>query len=406
MIPSILTVARFLRCWIVLPAVGLVAVLGCRDDENAPTGPAEEATSEPAAATAAAAISFNQLTTGDAHTCGIDSNNRLYCWGANGFGQVGDGTTSPPRLWPVLVATTLRFRQVAASEFGTCAITTDDRLFCWGSTGSISDITQPQAVGSRRYRNASPSLEHVCAVGRDDGRAYCWGDNRWGQLGNGTTTSHSTPGPVAGSRRFKQVATGERHSCGLTTGDEIFCWGANQWGQLGFEGPRFDLTLVPTKVAGTRQYMNLTAGRFHTCAVTIGSKGFCWGDGRSGQIGDGKNFLRFTPRAVAGGLSFRRLTAGYQHTCGETTNNRAFCWGEDFYGALGDGSVDPTPTDGSLLPTAVVGGLQFAQLSAGRHYTCGKTTANVGYCWGLNGGQLGDGTQTNRSRPTPIVGPS
>jgi alpha-tubulin suppressor-like RCC1 family protein len=138
--------------------------------------------------------------------------------------------------------------------------------------------------------------------------------------------------------------------------------------------------------------------------VTIASKAFCWGDGRSGQIGDGKNFLRFTPRAVAGGLTFRRLTGGYAHTCGETTNNRAYCWGSDLFGALGNGTAD---NDGSLRPTAVAGGLRFAQLSAGASFTCGKTTTDVGYCWGFNNeGQLGDGTTTSRSRPTPIVGPS
>jgi alpha-tubulin suppressor-like RCC1 family protein len=281
-------------------------------------------------------------------------------------------------------------------------MTTEDQLFCWGAGFS----TQPQAVGgSRRFRNASVGLEHFCAVGRDDGRAYCWGNNRWAQLGDGTTTSRSTPTPIAGSRRFRQLALGERHTCGLTTGDEIFCWGANQWGQLGFESDRFELFPVPTKVAGTRRYANLTAGRFHTCAVTIASKAFCWGDGRNGQIGDGKNFLRFTPRAVAGGLTFRRLTGGYAHTCGETTDNRAYCWGNDLYGALGDGISGLG--EHSLRPTAVVGGLGFAQLSAGRHFSCGKTTAAVGYCWGYNEqGQVGDGTMTNRSRPTPIVGPS
>jgi hypothetical protein len=401
---SIPPAQRLRRCMAVLPLLLLGAVFGCRDDQDGPTAPAE-AVSSPLAAVAT--LSFHQVSSGDGHTCGINTDNRAYCWGGNGFGELGDGTNTS-RLRPVAVATTLRFRQVDASDFGTCAVTTDDRVFCWGAAFTGFEGTQPQAVGgSLRFRNVSASGEHVCAVGRDDGRAYCWGWNRWGQLGDGTRTNRSTPTAVAGGRRFRQLAGGERHTCGLTTADEIFCWGANQWGQMGDESSRWVDHLVPTRVAGTRRYANLTAGRFHNCAVTIASKALCWGDGRSGQIGDGKNFLRFTPRAVAGGLTFRRLTGGYQHTCGETTTNRAYCWGEDFYGGLGDGSVHSTPTDGSLLPTAVVGGLRFAQLSAGRHHTCGKTTTDVGYCWGYNaGGQLGDGTTTNRSRPTPIVGPT
>jgi alpha-tubulin suppressor-like RCC1 family protein len=399
--PSILTVPRFRRCCAVLPVLLLGVVLGCRDDQDGPTAPAKAVPSE---LTTAAALSFHQVSAGGTHACGINANNRAFCWGNNSVGQLGDGTNSDhPR--PAAVATTLRFRQLDASEFGTCAATTDDRVFCWGGpfTGFVS--TQPQAVGgSRRFRNLSAGSDHVCAVGRDDGRAYCWGSNERGQLGDGTWTNRSTPTPVTGGRRFRQLATGELHTCGVTTADEIFCWGANNRGQMGDESPPSVDHRVPTRVAGTRRYVNLTAGRFHTCAVTIASKAFCWGDGRSGQIGDGKNFLRFTPRAVAGGLTFRRLTGGYAHTCGETTNNRAYCWGSDLFGALGNGTAD---NDGSLRPTAVAGGLRFAQLSAGASFTCGKTTTDVGYCWGFNNeGQLGDGTTTSRSRPTPIVGPS
>jgi alpha-tubulin suppressor-like RCC1 family protein len=347
------------------------------------------------------------VSSGHLHTCGITTDSRAYCWGENGFGELGDGTQTA-RLQPVAVATTLRFRQADASSYGTCAVTTDDRVFCWGAAFTGFQSTQPQPVGGNlRFRNLSASGEHVCAVRRDDDRAYCWGWNRWGQLGDGTRTDRSTPTAVAGGRRFRQLAGGERHTCGVTTSDEIFCWGANRWGQMGDDSSPWVDHLVPTRIAGARRYARLTAGRFHNCAVTTAFKAFCWGNGRSGQLGDGKAILRFSPRAVAGGHLFRRLTGGSQHTCGETTTNRAYCWGEDFYGGLGDGSVHSTPTDYSLLPTAVVGGLQFAQLSAGEHYTCGKTTADVGYCWGFNAaGQLGDGTTTHRSRPTPIVGPT
>src|SRR5262245_41844661 len=198
---SILAVARCRRCCGALPVLLLGVVLGCRDDEAEPTAPAE---AMPSQVEAAAALSLNQVSAGWSHGCGINANNRAFCWGQNLFGQLGDGTNTDHDL-PVAVTTTQRFRLLDAGFFTTCAVTTEDRLFCWGAGFS----TQPQAVGgSRRFRNVDAGLDHVCAVGRDDGRAYCWGDNRWGQLGDGTTTSHSTPAPVAGTRRFKQVATG------------------------------------------------------------------------------------------------------------------------------------------------------------------------------------------------------
>ena len=396
---SIPRTQRLRRCMAVLPMLLFGAVLGCRDDEGGPTAPAEAVPSEVAAA---ATLSFRQVSAGDRHTCGINPNNRAFCWGENTSGQLGDGTNTDHRR-PAAVATTLQFRQVDAAQFGTCALTTDDRLFCWGTFPGLRNTRPQQVGGSLRFRNISASGQHVCAVRRDDERAYCWGWNFSGQLGVGDKTDRSTPTAVAGGRRFRLLAAGLQHTCGVTTADEIFCWGDARWGQMGDDSSPFVDHLTPTRVAGTRRYANLTAGQFHTCAVTIASKAFCWGRGNSGQIGDGNDFHRFLPRAVAGGLTFRRLSAGEQHTCGETTNNRAYCWGADVFGELGDGSA----SDPALRPTAVVGGLQFAQVSAGAHFTCGRTTTDVGYCWGFNAaGQLGDGTGTHRSTPTPIIGPT
>jgi alpha-tubulin suppressor-like RCC1 family protein len=113
----------------------------------------------------------------------------------------------------------------------------------------------------------------------------------------------------------------------------------------------------------------------------------CWGQG--GLIGDGQTIDRFTPKAVAGGLDFERVTAGVLHTCGETTTNRAYCWGVNGRGQLGDGG--PPELD-QLSPVAVVGGHAFAQLSAGAAHTCGVTPSDVAFCWGYDFfGQLGHG---------------
>jgi alpha-tubulin suppressor-like RCC1 family protein len=106
------------------------------------------------------------------------------------------------------------------------------------------------------------------------------------------------------------------------------------------------------------------------------------------------------PTAVAGGLTFDRLTAAAYRTCGESTGDRAYCWGQNG-GVLGDGT-----TTNRLTPVAVVGGHTFAQVSAGGSHTCGKTGTSVGYCWGGNFyGELGDGTSTLRLTPVPVAGP-
>jgi alpha-tubulin suppressor-like RCC1 family protein len=242
---------------------------------------------------------------------------------------------------------------------------------------------------------------HTCGVSYPDKLAYCWGSNGDGELGNGTNTASATPVAVAGARQFRHVTTGHVHSCGVTPTGPAYCWGNNVFGQIG-DGDGSTVTgySSPVLVAGGKLYRQIDAGGSHTCAVTTSFQAYCWGSGRSGQVGDGKTFLRFAPRAVAGGLSFSRVTAGGEHSCGESSN-RAYCWGDNGFGALGDGT-----STRRLTPVAVAGGLFFSQVSAGTWYTCGRTDTAVGYCWGYNlNGQLGDGSTTNRSTPGPIADP-
>jgi alpha-tubulin suppressor-like RCC1 family protein len=221
-----------------------------------------------------------------------------------------------------------------------------------------------------------------------------------GQLGDGTTTRRLTPGAVAGGRRYRLVTAGQHHTCGVTTSDEAFCWGWNRYGQIGDSltgAPR----LTPSRVAGGRRFRQVDAGGLNTCGVTTTNRAFCWGNGAVGQTGDGTKSNRLWPKvAVAGGLSFGRVSAGGFHVCGETTNNRTYCWGWNLEGAVGDGTNTMR-----LAPVAVAGGHVFNQVSAGRTHTCGKTAAGVAYCWGENlEGQLGDGTQGQRLTPVPVVG--
>jgi alpha-tubulin suppressor-like RCC1 family protein len=395
------------RCAFTLAGL-LIAVLGCREDAESPTSP--EAT--PLATSAAQALAFHQVSVGRLHTCGVTTDNRAYCWGYNVYGGLGDGTTTQ-RLAPVAVAGALRFRQVSAGIYHTCGVTTDYRAYCWGfyGLGSITQValgdgstdgsrTPVPVAGGHRFREVDVGEEHTCGVGYPDNRAYCWGFNDEGELGDSTTTKRLTPVAVSGGHQFRQVSAGVDHTCGVTTADEAFCWGANRYGQIGDSlAPTYRLT--PSRVVGKHRFHQVDAGARFTCAVTLTDRAYCWGNGRDGQIGDGKLYLRFWPRAVAGGLFFDRVTTGDFHACGETTGNRAYCWGRNSTGALGDGTTTRRTT-----PVAVVGGHFFRQVSAGGSHTCGKTSADVAYCWGWNFfGQLGDGTKIDRPTPVPVAGP-
>jgi alpha-tubulin suppressor-like RCC1 family protein len=380
-------------------------VQGCSDDNHSLTAP-ERATT---VSNTTSALAFYQVSAGVFHTCGVTFDNRAYCWG--GGGGIGDGKPDVPlRLRPVAVAGALRFRQLSAGFGYTCGVTTDYRVYCWGynDLGQLGDGTTTKrstpvpVAGGLRFRQveagSGAAAEFTCGITYSGNRAYCWGYNFDGQLGDGTRTTRLKPVAVLGGHLFRQVSAGGFHACGVTTEDVAFCWGRNLEGELG-DSTNAPRRLRPSRVVGGRRWRQVDAGNTHTCGATRSDRAWCWGNGAFGAIGNGRTYLSFWPRAVSGGLLIRRVTAGTGHTCGLRTTNRAYCWGTNFHGELGDGS-----TSSRLKPVPVAGGLFFDQVSAGDEYTCAKTGAGVAYCWGFNsGGQLGDGTQVNRPTPVPVA---
>jgi alpha-tubulin suppressor-like RCC1 family protein len=315
----------------------------------------------------------------------------------------------------VPVAGTLRFRQISAGFASTCAVTTDYRAYCWGTNdlGQLGDGTtdrrlQPAAVaGGLQFREVQTTFQHACGVTYSTKRGYCWGGNRTGELGVGSNTGpeigyygpySSKPVAVIGTLTFRQVSPGYNHSCGVTTDNRVFCWGYNRYGQVGDSSTGWK-RFKPSQVAGTRQYRQVDAGRDFACAVTTGNRVFCWGYGAGGVLGNGSTSPSRWPKPVSGGLSVGRVTAGDFHTCAETTTNRAYCWGYN-NGSVGDGTFTAR-----LTPVAVGGGLSFSQLSAGNH-TCGRTPDGVAYCWGAGfDGELGTGALVNSTTPVPVSDP-
>jgi alpha-tubulin suppressor-like RCC1 family protein len=386
-----------------LLALVLAGALGCGDENQAPTSPEASA----ALASASAPLDFFQVSAGNGQSCGITVDNRLFCWGRNDHGQVGDGSQID-RLRPTPIAQSLRFRLVSAGDLYTCAVTTDYHAFCWGwNYGALGDGTSTErhtpvrVVGKHLFRQLAAGVLRTCGVTLTD-RAFCWGDDGLGGLGDGGFLPQLAPVAVKGGLSFRQVDPGHWHTCGITLDNRAYCWGGNEFGQVG-DGTRSTARFTPVRVAGTHQFRQISAGGDATCAVTTSDVAFCWGHGLDGQLGSGNQKLATAPRAVVGGLSFTRVTVGEAHTCGEAKNKRAYCWGVNANGQLGDGSTVLR----QLSPVPVAGGLTFAQLSAGGFHTCGKTVGSLGYCWGVNfDGTLGDGTTTSTNVPVAVVGPS
>ena len=333
-------------------------------------------------------IVFATVSAGGNHTCGLTPAGIAYCWGDNSSGQLGNGTTTTSAT-PAAVSGQLTFATLSAGAQHTCGITT-------------YSASAPPPVG---------------------GEMYCWGNNGSGQLGNGTTTSSTTPTAVSGGNQFFALSAGTSHTCGVTFDDALYCWGDNSSGQLG----NGSLTNSSVPVISTSAYWQaVSAGNNHTCAVAYGGglSGitfyYCWGDNSSGQLGNGTTSNSATPVRIASSGGPDILSAGTGYTCeagplatfpdDSILVSSSSCWGDNSVGQLGNGT-----TMNSALPVAIASGLSLDSVSAGAVHACGlvynfvlnvtEIATITTYCWGDNAsGQLGNGTTMSSATPVIVAG--
>jgi alpha-tubulin suppressor-like RCC1 family protein len=355
------------------------------------------------------------ITAGSGHTCALlASTGGVQCWGNNYYGRLGDGTTTDRYVPTSVVGLSSGVAAIAAGAQHTCALlASTGGVQCWGNNwyGQLGDgtttnqLVPTSVVGlSSGVAAIAVGVFHTCALLASTGGVQCWGNNQYGQLGDGTTTQQLVPISVVGlSSAVAAIAAGGLHTCAvLASKGGVQCWGYNTFGQLG-DGTTTDQH-VPTNVVGLSSVVAaIAAGEVHTCALLASTGGVqCWGWNTYGQLGDGTTTDQHVPISVAGLSSgVAAIDAGDDHTCAVLASTGGVqCWGWNGQGQLGDG----TTTD-RLVPTSVVAlSSGVAAIAAGAQHTCALLASAGGVqCWGYNAhGQLGDGTTTEQHVPTSV----
>ena len=382
----------------------------------------------------------------------VGSDGNAYAWGNNKHGRLGDGTTAGYQFTPVMVKKPtdappdFTYVQVSAGGDHSLAVGSDGNAYAWGDNyyNQLGDGTTTTTeykntpVKVSKPANTPPDFTYVqVSAGRyqslaigSDGNAYGWGDNAYGELGDGTETRRNTPVKVSKPANtpedftYVQISTGWHQSLAIGSDGNAYGWGFDGYGGLG-DGTAFYERTTPVKVckpADTPEdftYVQVSSGYFHGLAVGSDGNAYAWGDNEHGELGNntsGKN-ANLVPVRVRDpasptdknrGLKAVQVSAGWGYSLALDSNGNAYAWGYNEHGELGNNTsgknANPVPVRvrDPASPTDKSKGLKAVQVSAGWDHSLAVGNDGNAYGWGRNGySQLSEGTGNYNPRLAP-----
>jgi alpha-tubulin suppressor-like RCC1 family protein len=350
------------------------------------------------------------LSVGTGGGCALTALGGVQCWGNNAFGELGDGTLIAREAPAVIPSLMSGVTQVSTGYPGSCAVLANGGVQCWGDNtyGELGDGTNTNSstpvdvIGlESAVTQVSVGQYDACAL-TDLGGVQCWGYGLDGELGDGSDANSNTPLDVAGlSSGVAQISLGSAFACAVLVSGAAECWGAGGYGQLG-DGTA-TTSNTPVGVSGLSSGVTqISAGGGGACVVLDSGGVQCWGLDDLGELGDGGNSERDAPIDVVGLTSgIVQVTDGIDHACARAKGGTLTCWGDNANGELGSGSA----ITNSSVPVDVFGLTRVKQVSAGFMSTCALASNRRVKCWGLNtSGQLGDGNTTESYIPIQALG--
>jgi alpha-tubulin suppressor-like RCC1 family protein len=289
---------------------------------------------------------FAAITQGDQSRCVLTADGNVWCWGYEGWGQLGPNAPESGNFTGTMYQVPLPGPaiQISGGDRFFCALVKNGPAYCWGLDTSAQLDGIPgifQSASPRTYGVAaswvSTGNSHTCTVLSANGTITCYGINSVGQLGNGTT-SGTTGQPIA--KGAVSVACGGDHSCALLASGDVQCWGMNAFGQLGNGGTSNSST--PVAVALPAPAVEIAANAETTCARLASGTAYCWGENGAGELGSGSVLsVSPTPTPVSGITNATRLFGSEASAdfCAQLADQSVRCWGTNSWGQLGDGTI-------------------------------------------------------------------
>ena len=354
---------------------------------------------------------FGTISSGAGLTCAVTSASEVKCWGLNHVGQLGTGNQINSFVPVQVQGLSGPIESVIATSYNGCVVASGGGVKCWGNnnrgqlgngTTDSSANTATQVLGLTSGVKAIVGGEFSNCALLHSGEVKCWGDTYIDFDNDGIEDDSNTPATIPGlPQDIVAISTGgDKFVCVVSTSTGVWCWGANSRGQLA-DGTNID-RLTPVRVPNLTTSINsLSSGAGHSCIVTDSGIVKCWGSNLRGQRGDGTQNHSNIPIDVVGlGGPAIAVTAAYYHTCALLTSGTVQCWGWNASGQLGDGT-----TNDSSAPVSVQGLTSTVEaLTTGNRNSCVLLGNGELKCWGDNTyGQIGDGTDTNRSLPVSVL---
>jgi alpha-tubulin suppressor-like RCC1 family protein len=352
---------------------------------------------------------FCKISSGYQHSLAIDKNGRAWGWGNNGNGQLGNNITTQ-QLTPVSVLGAVKtFCQISGGFDHSAAIDKNGRAWAWGlNTGgqvgdnSVTSRRTPVSVlgAVKTFCKISCGGNQTFAIDKY-GSLWSWGNNFVGQLGDNTIVNKCTPVLIGGSTKtFCDVKGSNSAALALDNNGSVWAWGISAFGEFG-QGVVFPYT--PTSIKGSsKTFCEIATENLFTLAITSGGRIWSWGSNTSGQLGNNTTTMVRTPVSVAGAVkTFSRITAGSDHSYAIDKSGRIWSWGLNNFGQLGTNSVTSTNTPQSILGAVKT----FCKIAAGANHSLGIDKNGRAWSWGLNtNGQLGLNALTSRRTPASVLG--